>query len=313
MNRRQGTHRTICRRALLCLAACLLLSALPSSSQSQNGEGETGTGRGDGNGRRRGGGGIGIDLDLGGLFRPRRSRPDLAKTLAENGPLFPEIRSRDAFWVQGFARGGWPVVLDFKLDRPGLAWVEVTAEGVAPFYYRLDGTRTDRQLVMLRLPPRFGDKPAPALFVVRTFAEGEGELTPLPLQVLGIGAGPRAVGSVAVDSVFFGPQSIRTRQKEKATYRFHCKSDFNKVAVEIHRIWFENGNFQMKRIKRDTLKGGVRRDSWVGRNNDKTWDGKAGRRVSQGAHLLQVLAWTNAASDRDWVAALSEDQVSVSD
>src|SRR5262249_24998342 len=148
-----------------------------------------------------------------GLFQGGGQKPaDPAKTLKDNGPQLPLSYSLGQFVIQGFAEGNWPVVLDVRIDQPGHAWLEIVASGAEPYVYRLDGTKAgQRQYVRFDWPARFGQK-RPVLFALRTMQNVIGEAQTLPFHVYGIGCGPKAVGSVAVDQVHFGPPSYSLKR-----------------------------------------------------------------------------------------------------
>ena len=64
-----------------------------------------------------------------------------AQLLDKSGPQLPFVFSMSAFSVMGFAKGDWPVVLDFLLEQDSLLLVIIAPEGMEPVVYRLDGKK----------------------------------------------------------------------------------------------------------------------------------------------------------------------------
>jgi len=257
-------------------------------------------------------GGFGPSLDLGTLFGGGPKDP--VKTLASKGPIFPLAFSMSSLSVQGFVKGAWPVVLDFEMEVGALGLLTVTSEGVEPFFYRLDGTKVGRQLTTLRLPQRFGERPRVGWYFVRVLSQGPGEVSPLYFRVFGLGAGPRAVGSVAIDQLRFQPGTIRPANREKVSFGFHARSDFNKVSAEFLRVGLFNGQVIASLVDDEEI-GDVRRDESI---INRSWDGKFGKvnkqfkgKPSLGQHVLQVRGWIGSKDVGDWVIAWSSELVRV--
>lgn len=257
--------------------------------------------------RPRGGFGFGFGLPLGGPM----PEPDIADQLAQSGPQFPAQFSMSCAPVQGFVRGGWPVVIDYQPSGVGEVVLEIHTVGSdQPHVVPLDsGAR--RQIVTLDLPQSLGATPQLGLFLVRSVKK-DGKNAG-GLQLFGLGAGPRAVGSVAIDQVDFQPGTMRVSQKQKASYSFYSRSDFNRGVVEILRVQRGVDEIKVTLARSTPLPVGINRGTWVGKKEQLTWDGLDGNNhISSGPHLLQVRAWLNAQDDRDWVAAWSLSTVVVS-
>ena len=75
----------------------------------------------------------------------------------------------------------------------------------------------------------------PAVLLLRSVRAGGG-YAPGNVQLHGLGAGPRAVGSVAIEAVEFGPPVVQRSARQQASYSFLSKSDFNHVAVSMLRV-----------------------------------------------------------------------------
>lgn len=251
--------------------------------------------------------GLGIGLDLGQLLRSA-NRPDPAAPLRTGGPAFPAEFSMSCLPVQGLVKGGWPMVADYSLERPASVSIEIHLEaGGAIHVQRLDGS-PGRHLTRFDLPASLGTAPRAALVLVRG-GEDAGRL-----QLYGLGAGPRAVGSVAIDQVDFSPSSLRRGAREKASYSFYARSDFNRLAATVLKVQAGEGAVRLSRVREFDHPGGVSRGTRFGQGGGQTWDGSDERnQTSAGVHLLQVRAWASAAEDGDWVTAWSGRGVQVSE
>src|SRR5712692_3887505 len=120
--------------------------------------------------------------------------PDLKKLLDKHGPQFADVFSMSSFSVLAYAKGGWPLVIDYQQEKESFALLTVAAEGVDPFYYRLQGgSKAGHFQEMVHRPPRFGDKPVVAHYFVRALGMNTGEVKPTHLHILGLGAGDKAV------------------------------------------------------------------------------------------------------------------------
>jgi hypothetical protein len=301
----------------LSIAVCLLAAA-----QS---DGQSTTGRGSGQGQDRvdtdnppkdpptrggggGGGGFGLSIDLSRLFGGGSGRPDPVKTLDKNGPQFPDRFNMSSFSVIGFVKGNWPIVIDREATPGSYAYITVVADGVEPFYYRLNTTQGGRVQERFSLPARFGDSPTPARYDIRALTAGPGEVTPAYIRIFGIAVGDKAVGSVNIDQLRFQPGQIRPKQKEEADYSFRAREDFNEVQAEFYWVGLSQGQILSIRVDSKKIGDGILRDQTV----SKKWDGKNEKgKTAQGQHVLQVRAWRGLKSGGDWVAAQSAEVVRV--
>ena len=272
------------------------------------------SGTGSPRGRSSVGTGFGFSFGFGG------GQKDPEKFLVKKGPYIPAVFSMSALTVRGFVRGGWPMVLDYEIVEPGaLVLLTVSAAGVEPpFYYRLASSAPGRppEPLILKLPDRFGARLRIAWYSVRSLTNEPGEMEPVRFHVFGLGAGPAAVGSVGIDELKFGPPNIRPQEDQRASYSFHARSDFNKIAAEFLKVSLSENQVVANLVDQDEIRDVKRED----RVTARTWDGKAGKvavnkrwrgKPSLGTHLLQVRGWRGSKKARDWVIAWSSDIVSV--
>jgi len=160
----------------------------------------------------------------------------------------------------------------------------------------------------MSVPQEIGAEPRPALIAV-TATEMDGQTTLPGFKVYGLGAGARAVGSVAIDHVLFQPPSIRARKGQTAAYRFFSHSDFGNASVEFMRVSRATDGSRLEYVNDQLIDAGVRKDQWIGDPERREWNGTDGdNRVSPGPHKLRVRAWDYAG---DWVTAWSDSVVTV--
>jgi hypothetical protein len=236
----------------------------------------------------------------------------IVERLRTEGPRFDDQFNMSAFAVRGFVRGGWPLLIDFEQRSAGVSYLRISARGLPEiFSYDLSEAcpAPKRCLIQLRLPPEvFGDELRPAV-IAATATDNEGKKTQSGFTVYALGAGPRAVGSVAVDQVKFGPATIRAANQQTALYRFYSHSDFSNTSVEFWKVGGETAGTKHSFVDDRRIEGGIQRNQWVGLNERREWDGKKrGETISAGRHKVQVRAWDRAG---DWVTAWSDSMVMV--
>jgi hypothetical protein len=243
------------------------------------------------------------------------SSPHL-KEWTQNGPDIPPIFTFSDFTIKGYVQGKWPIVIDFQLERPGMAHFTVKTDNGKIFSLPLDSSKTDRQMLKFQLSDEFGTVAQPARIIIKAIDKSSGTEKPLPIRIFGIAVGPRAVGSVGIDQLSLKPKSIQISQKQKTNYAFFSHIGFNKVVAEFRKIVNSNDIIKATDIvKKDDI-GKVVPNEWIGKDSPRTWDGKTERKQpSIGFHLLQIRAWyadTNPDQLRyDWVASWSPEWVSV--
>jgi len=262
---------------------------------------------------RGGGFSFGFDLTclLTGCAKDRiaSSEPGDAASLAKSGPKIPDKYSMSGLVMQALVKGGAPFVIDYD-TRQALLRIEMKVEGSEPFVYTIKANGPAQKI--FRLPDSFGADPRPAVISVHAVMDQPGAETPAPLRINGMGMGEKAVGSITIDQVSFGPSEVRIGHFDKARYSFHSRSDFNRVVAEFARLENRNGIIQVvERVNKKDI-GELARDTWVGRDKPRIWDGKdEDGEVSKGLHVLNVRAWRSSVKEGDWVVSWSPDWVDV--
>lgn len=241
-----------------------------------------------------------------------------AEALDKNGPQMPPIYVWNAsqFSIMGFSKGNWPIYIDYILEHPGTLLVVVAPDGRAPHVF-FTNSEAGHTSARLQLPATMGDDLRVSQYLIVPLAKGLG------LHVLGVSAGPQAVGSMGIDQVSFGPNSIQTAQHQKAQYSFHAIRDFKKSEVTFIRlakastgeiIAADVGGKSVGAVIRD----GEKKGDWDGtpkppKDAVKQYPPEQQRWLQEptGQHVLQVRAWFGVNEGGDWVFATSDTQVSV--
>ena len=228
----------------------------------------------------------------------------LAALLPAQGPQAVDTAS-GVVDARGFLAAGWPVVVDFELEQKGRLVLRI---GTEDDFERivLKGNKNRRKLESLKVPERLGKSIRAGRF---SFQGLDKKDQPIDFELYGIGVGKRAVGSLAIERVEFGPETIRIAASEEAEYSFVSKVDFEDLSVQILRqryvaeeMRFENTLVQSSSVdcERRTPCG----DRWNGLSEDG--------RPSPGSHLLQIKAWFRTPERKQhWTLVRSADRVSV--
>ena len=226
------------------------------------------------------------------------------RQLLRDGPQLPREFNTSAMGIRGLLRGGWPIAVDYEQRRPGRVQLRIGTPGAEIVTYRLDQFGLGRHVLKFNLPPFLGDGLKPALIAVTAVDPDRPDETLDGFRVYGVGIGPRAVGSVAVDRLEFAPDTVSVGQGQTAGYGFHSKSTFDNAAVEFMRVSQTPDGLHASYVNGKRIRGGVRQDAWIESDDADRWDGHdVQNRISEGRHQLQVRVWDDGG---DWVGAWSD-------
>ena len=306
----------LCRTCAGVVAATVLAAMTSGGAWAQSSDGpppsrESG-GRGGGGG---GGAGVGISIDLGPLLHSIFSRPaPEAVELAQGGPRLPEAYTFASLSFPAVLKGGWPAVVAYDIAPGAEVEIEFATTGTDPQRFRLpsppaEGGSRERMLMTVELPQRLGKELTAGMVSLHVLSGGDTARKAV-VRLHGLGAGPLAVGSVAIDNVVFEPEQFRLATGQRAYYGFHSKSDFSRAGVDIARLERQGDGVRLVRVRSDAVQQSIARNAWVGREPPLYWDGRTQNgQSSLGPHLLYVRAW--AADAGDWVIAWSPGAVEV--
>jgi hypothetical protein len=222
--------------------------------------------------------------------------------LGHDGPQVPKSVIMNGFTIKGLVYPNWPIVLDFKLDSPGAVEMEIVAADNHRHRVIIRNVPNRRAYAIFRLPADFGNRLQTAIFQVHSIPN-PGATAPAPnLRAYGIGAGEKAVGSVAIDQLTFQPATIHPQAHEAASFGFHAHSAFDVVRAEFVFTTLYNGQVLVQQDQEKKLS-----PIPEGERAKGTWEGKG----KPGEHMLQIRAWRGLQNGGDWVVAWSPDIVDV--
>lgn len=243
--------------------------------------------------------------------REQEHRDDSAgvRQLLRDGPQLPRQFNTSAFGVRGLLQGGWPIVVGYEQAVPGIVQLRISIPGSKIVTYRLDQFGLGRHVLQFKLPALLGDELKPAVIALTAVDPQNQTKTLEGFRVFGIGIGPRAVGSVAVDKLEFSPGTVSVGQGQTAAYGFHSKSEFDNAAVEFMHVSQDPDGVHTSYVNGKRIQGGVRRDAWVESDGADRWNGHdTENRISEGRHQLQVRVWDDGG---DWIGAWSDSLITV--
>jgi hypothetical protein len=261
------------------------------------------------------------DCSLGFGGTPRGSSEARSDLLDKQGPQLPPLFSMSSFAVMGFARGNWPVAIDYMLETDSLVLVVIAPEGEKPLIYRLEGKK-GHWVTKIQIPSSVGDQLRVSQYLMQTLDDSVGQVSASHMHIHGIAAGPKAVGSIGIDEVNFAPGSIRPAQHQKAQFSYHSISDFDDTEVSFVRLAKSNTGEIVAAAVANKSMGSIAQNHF--KNGD--WDGsiKTGDIVKNfspelqqwllaphGQHVLLVRAWLRKNHGGDFVSALSGTIVAV--
>jgi hypothetical protein len=232
---------------------------------------------------------------------------EVVNKLKSNGPQLPKAFDMNNLHITGFVQDGWPIAIEYALPGTVEARCIITTSQKKGAF-ALPPTDGARHIVLTRIPSGFSEKPGVADYWLRLDA------SPLPvsssgwpgLRIYGVAAGPRAVGSVAIDQVSLTPtdKAIRLSAGDIALFGFHSHSDFDSVIAEFWLVAPNQGrnlltteeSVNVPPVSEDERVQGLR---WRPHN------------VRSGDHIVRIVAWRGIDRGADWVSTLSADMVSI--
>ena len=232
--------------------------------------------------------------------------PPSQDALLDTGPELPTSFPDGSFSVRGFARDGWPIVVDFEPQPGTVTQLEVTVprgnrQTTRTIVLDPDGTH-GRQLIKVEMPEAGAGQPTPATYFVSSLpiaaldTDQPQSVNAIPLKVYGIGGGPNAVGSVAIERLDFARADVGAR------FGFVAKSQFSRARAQVQRLRTGGSGTEIVPVfeaRLSNVSRGQHGGNWLGTVPGST-------APSRGPHRLQVTAWFTT-DDRSWVAAVAPD------
>ncbi len=195
-----------------------------------------------------------------------------------------------------------PLVVEYRLARKGTLRLQIWVQGrERPAIFTFDGRAGDRKIGKRELPSDLGDWQAAQFSLAASEASGH----EIDFRFYAIGVGKRAVGSTGIYGVTFEPGAIRGVQAARWGFRSH--HDFERSGIAIYRRE-GTGNVRREAVVRVLespclpRRGEICEGDWDARDD--------GGNRSPGRHRVAVKAWQSR-DERDWIVAMSEDEVTV--
>lgn len=251
--------------------------------------------------------GVGL-LCLAFCKRDTRQADPMSQRLLRDGPIVEDEYPRGVIVMYGFVRDGWPIVIDYATGEGADVTLSVSVAG-RDWTLPLEG---GRRQIKFNYEGGAAAKSTPALFVIRSSRWGrDGAEIPQDLELIGFGCGPRAVGSVAINSLRFRPSASPRIGVDYASFGFSASSPFNRLGMEVLRYTGRTEGRTNVIVATPVARYGESARP-RGPYGPRIWNGidQTAGRASSGLHRLRVRAWETG-SDRSWVAAISPDAVTM--
>jgi len=243
--------------------------------------------------------GVGAGVFAGVLISSLAHERGPENRLSNDGPQISETFHMSAFKITGFVEGGWPLAIDYETEPGTYAVIDIATQNGNYYAVRLPAKQAGRQIEILQLPLSLGGEHQIADLTIRaTVSEKDDRLR--FFRIYGIGCGPRAVGSVAIDQLRFGPQTIRG--SEEAQFSFHTHTDFDRMKAEFMQVALVDNCLEGRIFDNKKIDRRLREDE---RWSDKWSAGKA----QPGQIQFRLRGWMTADHGADWVSAFSPDLV----
>jgi len=233
----------------------------------------------------------------------------LVNRVKDDGPQVPKAFDMNNLHITAFVADGWPIGIEYALPGTVPARCVITASGKKASF-SLPATEGRRRIVLTKIPQGFSRRTDVADYWIHLNA------SPLPvsksgwpgLRIYAVAAGPRAVGSVAIDQVIFAPtdKTVHTANGDIALFGFHSHSDFDSVKAEFQVVAPNKGRNLVS--TEDTMKISPVSEGELVKN--QRWRPQAPP-VRPGDHMVRIVAWRGVDRGADWVSAFSADLVGI--
>ena len=229
------------------------------------------------------------------------------KSLFTKGPQLAFAYEVGNFLAKVFVKGGEPLAVEYQLGAAHSATLGVTYKaeggGEKTFTRRLEPTGGEAAEVKFQLPDDIGARPQ--LVELSVTAE-DGAGGPPDFELLGLAMGRKAVGSIGIDGLDFRPDQVSITQRQKATYGYYSRFDFDRVRAEFRFAGRTPAGRPARGLVKSVEERGVRQGEPRGGN----WDGKDFKgKVSRGRHQLVVCAWNGSRAGGDWACRWGRQRV----
>lgn len=206
------------------------------------------------------------------------------QSLVQAGPSTDTYLNPKRFSARGFIQSGWPVVIKYRAsaDATPTLTIKPLFGGGATFTHMLPPSNgTDRLYSFIAAFSRSDGKVVVADFAITA---RDASNVAVPVTILGFGAGPRAVGSIAIDQIRTDPPTVQRPTGKNVTlltFSYLLENDWDLVSEDLWRIC--KGIFCNFSHPRNPYHP-------AGQSPQK-WEWKITRKAKIGQYQLVIRAW----------------------
>jgi hypothetical protein len=218
-------------------------------------------------------------------WRPGCPDEEIAvQSLVSSGPSAPTYPTPLQFSARGFLQNGWPVVIKYRVQAGAIPTLTVKPlfGGGAQFTHSLPSSDGSDRLYSFIAG--FSGSDGKVVVADYTITARDTSNAVIPVTILGFGAGPRAVGSIAIDQIRTDPPTVKRPTGNNVTlltFSYMLENDWDLVSEDLWRIC--KGifcNFSHPRNPYHPAGQGTQRWEWQVKRNAKV-----------GQYQLVIRAW----------------------
>ena len=218
---------------------------------------------------------------------PPQTRPDVreAQSLVAAGPSTGGYPNPQLFAVSGFIRSGWPIVVSYQVAPGAVATLRISPKYGAGYPQTIVlPPSPDNSPQYYRLVADIGGSGGRVGIADFSITARDPSGNRAQVAILGFGAGPRAVGSVAIEDIKYDPPSVTRPQGNEQlvlTYSYFLKNDWDRISEDLwrdcHKLFCEL--FHPHRPYRPARQG------------VQVWEWPVSKATKKGRYHLSVRAW----------------------
>lgn len=213
---------------------------------------------------------------------------ETVQSLVRAGPSGVTYPTPLQFSARGFLQSGWPVVIKYRAPPGAIPTLKVKPlfGGGEPFRHVLPRSTDGSDQLYSFVAEVSGASGKVVVADYTVTARTEASNASVPVTILGIGAGPRAVGSIAIDQIRSDPPTVQKptgNDKVILTFSYLLQNDWDLVSEDLWRDCANIGPFCNWSHPRNPYHPSAR-----GR---QTWQWTVTRRSKLGQYQLVIRAW----------------------
>jgi hypothetical protein len=209
---------------------------------------------------------------------------EAVQSLVRAGPSTDTYPNPQQFSARGFIQNGWPVVIKYRAPVGAIPTLTVKPlfGGGATFTHALP--RSDGTDRLYSFPAAFSGSDGKVVVADYAITARDASNAAVPVMILGFGAGPRAVGSIAIDQIRSDPPTVQRPSGKDVTlltFSYLLENDWDLVSEDLWRVC--KGIFCNFSHPRNPYHP-------AGRGPQK-WEWQVNRKAKTGQYQLVIRAW----------------------